>query len=182
MNPNLLTVITVATTRIPLMMDGVAVPRKEGPFLITSSKSLLWVEDAFGDGFLRLAVRQVPLVDLFRALVESIAEVGAKRAWGNVLPATKEGVLEGLSHLHYYDLRDVSLLYGADFDIGVAADLPRVPADWLPPSWAVLVPDRDFVGTAFTFNEGRVGAVVHNPSRGVVVLRCKGGLLADVVG
>tara|TARA_Y100000389_G_C17219950_1_gene392843 strand:+ start:128 stop:643 length:516 start_codon:yes stop_codon:yes gene_type:complete len=171
MNPNLLAVVRHSSGRMPVMLDGVPVPPEAAPFLITSSKKLLWVERAFGEGFLRLGVRETTLGDLFRSLVESIAEEGFKREWGNVLPSTKEGVLKGLAYLHSYDLSDATLLYGDDFDISVAPAIPRVPAEWLPPKWAVMVPSREYVGTAFTFGKGHVSAVVHNASRGVVVLQ-----------
>jgi hypothetical protein len=171
MNPNFLSVVNYTSNRIPVMLDGVPVPAEAAPFLITSSKNLLWVERAFGEGFLRLGVRESTLGDLFRALVESIAEEGFKRDWGNVAPATKDGVLKGLAYLRSYDLMDATLLYGDDFDISVAPSIPRVPADWLPPTWAVMVPSREYVGTAFLFGKGNVGAVVHNASRGVVVLQ-----------
>ncbi len=171
MNPNLLSIVNYAAGRIPIMLDGVPVPEESAPFLITSSKDLLWVERAFGGGFLRLGVRDCTLGDLFCSMVRSIADEGSERGWGNVLPATKDGLLNGLAHLHSYGLSDASLLYGGDFDISIAASVPRIPADWMPPTWAVLVPSREYVGTAFQFGKGNVGAVVHNASRGVVVLQ-----------
>lgn len=170
MNRNLLALVGYPAKRRPLMMDGVPVP-DSGPYLITSSKSLMWVERSFAGGFLRLAVRQQSADGLYRDLVEAIADEGVRREWGNVHPATTEGVLEGLNHLHYYDLPDSTLLYGSDFDIGLAPDLERAPADWLPSTWAVLVPDRAYVGTAYVFGDQHLAAVVHNPSRAVVVLR-----------
>jgi hypothetical protein len=142
-----------------------------GPFLITSSKNLLWVERAFDSGFLRLAVREVPLGELSRSMVEEIAVQGELRGWGNVHPATPAGVKAGVEHLIYYGLPELTLLYGEEFDIGVAPDMARSPADWLPPTWAIMVPDRSYVGTAYTFGQHHVGALVHNPSRGVVILR-----------
>lgn len=171
MNPNLLSVIHHTADRQPVMLDGVPVPPEAGPFLITSSKGLLWVERAFGEGFLRLGVREIPLGDLFRSMVEQIASEGVEREWGNVLPATKDGVVKGLAYLHYYGLSDATLVYGEDFDISLATAIPRAPADWMPPTWAVLVPGREYVGTAFQFGSAHVGAVVHNASRGIVVLQ-----------
>ena len=178
MNPNLLALVEMPTKRVPVMLDRIPASEADGagPFLITSSKALMWVERAFRGGFLRLGVRQTSPHDLFRGLVESVAERGSERGWGNVQPCSKEGMLEGLAHLHYYELSDPVLLYGSDFDISIAPEgRPfRVPADWLPPTWVVLIPsDREFVGTSFLFREGHVGAVIHNASRGIVVL--KGG-------
>ena len=170
MNPNLLAVVDHPYKRRPMMLDAVPVPNS-GPFLITSTKATMWVDRAFGEGFLRLAVRQQPTGDLFRDLVIEIAAEGMRRGWGNVHPPTTDGVLEGIKHLHYYDLPDTTLLYGSEFDIGAAPDMARAPADWLPPSWGVLVPDRAYVGTVYLLGDNFLGAVVHNPSRGIIVLR-----------
>lgn len=183
MNPNLLTLVEMPTKKIPVMLDRI--PASEdpdaGPFLITSSKSLMWVERAFRGGFLRVAVRTLSAHDLFRSLVEAVVDEGFGRGWGNVSPSSKEGVLSGLAHLSYYGLSDPVILYGSDFDISIVSDLPRVPADWLPPTWAVMLPgDRSFVGTAFLFRDGNVGAVVHNASRGIVVLIPEGGATDSV--
>jgi len=171
MNPHLLASVQHPFQKRPLMLDGVPVPREAGPFLITATRELMWVERAFGSGFLRLAVRKQTTDQLYSDLVAEIAEEGVRRDWGNVQPPTMAGVLEGMNYLHYYDLPDPTLLYGSEFDIGAAPDMNRAPADWLPPSWAVLVPDRAYVGTVYLFGGGYLGAVVHNPSRGVVVLR-----------
>jgi len=172
MNSNLLTTVHRPFKKRPLMLDGVPVPAPEaGPFLVTSSRSVLWIERAFGEGFLRVAVRKEAKAALYRTIVEEIAHEGVLREWGNVQPPTTEGILEGMKHLYYYDMSDLSLLYGEEFDIGMAPDISRIPADWLPPTWAVLVPERTYVGTLYLLGEGFLGAVVHNPSRGVVVLR-----------
>jgi len=175
MNPNLLCVIPHGAKR-PLMLDNVPVSPdpNAGPFLITSSRSLLWVERAFETGFLRVAVRQIGAQDLYGDLIAEIAREGSDREWGNVVEPTPDGIAAGLAHLEYYGLPEPTLLYGESFDIGVAPDMERVPVSWLPPSWGVLVPDREYVGTVYLFGEGFVGAIVHNPSRGVVVLKGEG--------
>ena len=172
MNPNLLCVIPHGTQR-PLMLDNVPVSPdpNAGPFLLTSSRSLLWVERAFESGFLRVAVRQMGADDLYGDIIAEIAREGVVREWGNVVEPTTAGVESGLAHIAYYGLPQPTLLYGASFDIGLAPEMERVPVSWLPSSWGVLVPDREYVGTVYLFGEGYVGAIVHNPSRGVVVLK-----------
>jgi hypothetical protein len=174
MNPNLLCVIPHGTQR-PLMLDNVPVSPdpNAGPFLITSSRSLLWVERAFESGFLRVAVRQMGAHDLYGDIIAEIAREGVAREWGNIVEPTPAGVAAGLAHIAYYGLPQPTLLYGTSFDIGLAPEMERVPVSWLPPSWGILVPDREYVGTVYLFGEGHVGAIVHNPSRGVVVLKGK---------
>ena len=173
-NAHLLDRVEYPAKKRPLMIDKVpaSTDPDAGPFLITSSKSLLWVERAFDAGFLRVAVREDHLDPLYRSIIEEIAMQGVAREWGNVHPPSKDGVLAAIAHISYYGIPDPVLLYGSEFDIGMAPDLPRVPVDWLPPTWGVVIPDdRSFVGTAYVFGGGHLGAVVHNPSRGVCVVR-----------
>jgi len=174
MNAHLLGHVECPAKKRPLMIDNVpaSTDPDAGPFLITSSKSLMWVERAFETGFLRVAVRKDTLDQLYRGIVEEIATEGVSREWGNVHPGTKGGVLACMAHLSYYGLPDPVLLYGEEFDIGLAPAIQRVPADWLPPTWGVVIPDdRSFVGTAYVFGGGHLGAVVHNSSRGLCVIR-----------
>ncbi len=173
MNPSLLSIVEFPSKSRPIMMDRVPVsPDPDaGPFLVTSSKSLIWIERAFEGGFLRVAVRKSGANALFRELVEFVAQKGLEREWGNVLPPTEAGIQEGKDYLNYFELPNVVLLYGEDFDISVASNIDRVPAEWLPNGWGVLIPSREYVGTVYLFQDGYVGAVLHNPSRGVVILK-----------
>lgn len=184
MSSHLLQVVELPHVKSPILMDRVPVPYDpnaeqdsedsgSGPYLITSSKSLLWIERAFPGGFLRVAVRQHNLTELYASLVQAIAQEGQDRDWGNVFPPTVEGVVEAVKYLEYYDLTPVDLLHGSDFDLDLPSDIyfqtHEVP--WLEPNSAVLLPTRDFVGTCYVFSKGHMGALVHNPSRGVVVLK-----------
>lgn len=173
MNSNLLVVVPLHHKKTPIMLDRVPAPADPdaGPFLVSSSRSLMWVSRAFEGGFLRLAIRNTDTDTLYREIVESVAQEGLEKGWGNVQPPTKEGVLEGMNHLSYYGFSEFTLLYGEDFDIGLCPNMIRSPAPWLPNSWAVMVPDREYVGVVYKFDEGRVGTLVHNPSRGIVVIK-----------
>ena len=173
MNSNLLVVIPLRHKKTPIMLDKVPAPvdPDAGPFLVSSSRSLMWVSRAFEGGFLRLAIRDTDTDTLYREVVESVAQEGLEKGWGNVLPPTKEGVLEGMNHLSYYGFSEFTLLYGEDFDISLCPNMSRSPASWLPDSWAVIVPDREYVGVVYKFGGGKVGALVHNPSRGIVVIK-----------
>ena len=173
MNSNLLVVVPLHHKKTPIMLDRVpaSADPDAGPFLVTSSRSLIWVTKAFGDGFLRLAIRDTDTDTLYREITESVAREGLEKGWGNVHPATKEGILEGMGHLSYYGFSEFTLLYGEDFDISLCPSMDRSPASWLPGSWAVIIPDRDYVGVAYKFGGDKVGALVHNPSRGIVVIK-----------
>ena len=161
--------------KVSIMLDGVPVPNDpdSGPLLITSgTRPLMWLESPLKGGFVRLAVRKNEgLGSLFLSMVEAVAEEGERREWENVFPATKKGVLEATARTHYYELPSPILLHGSDFDTDLAPSIDHLEADWLHPSWAVVVPSRDYVGTVFLIGNDHLAAVLHNPSRGVCVVR-----------
>ena len=173
MNSDLLMRVKHPTDRVPLMLDKIPASSdpESGPFLITSSRSLMWVERAFKGGFLRVATRTSTVESLYSEVVRSILDEGSSREWGNVFPSTKEGVLSCLSRFHYYELPNPVLLYGEGFDIGLAPSVDRIPADWVPEGWAIMVPDREYVGTVFEVGDNHAGIMVHNASRGVAIIR-----------
>ena len=160
----------------PLMLDNVPAPSDPdaGPFLISSSRGLMWVERAFGGGFLRVAIRRVEPHDLFRSVVREVSREGNNRGWGNTFPATASGVDSAFAHVDYYELPNPMLLHGATWTEIPEGRLSR-RVEWMPEGWAIVLPDREYVGTVFTLGDGHVGLLCHNPSRGMAILRPGGG-------
>ena len=175
MNPALTTFVKWPARKGAFMLDQVPAPEDPdaGPFLITSSKAVLLVERAFPGGFLRVAVRKTSPEDLFRTLIEAVAQKGMELEWGNVIKdPTHKGVTKAIEHLHYYGFEDLELLHGDKFKPTNVVGIPATLVKWLPKGWGVLVPkDRSYVGTVYDLGEGVVGAVLHNASRGVAILR-----------
>lgn len=165
-------IVTMDGSRAPLMMEVPVSPDLDGPFLVTSSRDLVWISKVFPNGTLRTAVRQVHRPDLFQAIVERIASLSQEREWGSVHPVSEEGMSRVVHHLADYDLLDVEVLFSEGFDQGlIPEDIPRQETSWVPDGWAVVVPvDRAFVGTTFDFGEGSYACLIHNASRGVGVL------------
>ena len=156
------------------------------PFLVSSSKSLIWVPEA-PSGLIRAAFRDnVSEGSLFQEVVTAVSDMGAQYEWGNVHSLTYNGVDAAANHIRSYGFQDVEILAGAGVVDVIGLDpsrdgdaygyyrvgempVPVVP--WLEPRWLVVVPrDRGFVG--FTAWSGRaVVAVIHNPSRGIGIAR-----------
>lgn len=159
--------------RIPLMMEVPVSRELDGPFLLCSSKTLLWVEQAFPNSMVRTAIRVTNRKDLYEAAILFIEQKASAREWGNVLPSTREGVTSAFSHLAEYDIIDVEVAYGAGFDTSLLPeDVARVPATWLPAGWAVVLPsDRSFLGTLFEYGGDQYGMVVHNAPRGIAIVK-----------
>ena len=165
---------------VPLMMEFEVNPLT-GPFLVSSTRGLIWITPQKPQ--LRAASRLLQVGPFFMDVVREVVSFGEENKWGNVLPMTPEGVLNAVAHLRSYDLTNLEILCrriadlqgfpvaegpeGQPFLVG----LPLVEADWLEPGMLVVVPqDRDFVGFVLLFGERGV-AVVHNASRGIAVCR-----------
>jgi hypothetical protein len=173
------------TKHVPLMMEFPINP-ETGPFLVSSSRSVLWVLPK--RPIIRAAVR--PMTDLgefFLEVVNEVRDMGRESEWGNVHPWTSEGLLGALAHVRSYEITDVEILAGgSDPDAVVWGDLPQpvlledehltlcgVPLEvvpWLPPTMLVVVPqDRDYLGFVLLLRDKGL-AVVHNASRGMAIV------------
>ncbi|MDB4278183.1 hypothetical protein N9917_01135 [Deltaproteobacteria bacterium] len=157
------------------------------PFLVSSTKSLVWVSK-FRNDVVRAAVRRgVPSIGhYFMEVVFSIAAMGEETEWGNVHPLTRKGIEASVEHLKYFDIEEVELLVsesGYEKDIAKAwrgkdedgepliLGTPFSMCAWLEPGYVVAVPsDRDFLGFLGWGNE-RMISLVHNAARGMAVAR-----------
>lgn len=156
--------------RVHVMVESPIPAGLDGPFLVTSSKDLIWVSKVFPNGMVRVAVQKnTTLSSLFREMVIAVAKRSQVEGWGSVSDPTQEGVRAVIDHLAEYDLIDIEVLCGAGFDSSIIPeDVPRGEVEWVPDDWAIILPrDRAFVGITFDFEAGQLGAVLHNASRGV---------------
>lgn len=156
------------------MMMEVPVSRDlDGPFLLCSTKSCLWVEHSFPNGTVRTAVRSTPRHDLYSAVVHQITQKSETRQWGSVQPPTKAGVGDAFAYLADYDIIDVEVLFGEGFDTSlVPEDVDRTLVPWISAGWAVVVPvDRSFLGTLFEYDGGQYGMTIHNAPRGIAIIK-----------
>jgi hypothetical protein len=162
----------VSDAGVRTLMFRFKVPPGHEPYLVSSTKSCLWVPDTFDQGEVKAAVRQAPLGDIYRDLVTAIAERGREQDWGNVHPATRRGVLDAILHLADFDFFEVTVLCGTGFDTSlVPGGVTFEPAGWLPETWAVVVPvDKSLIGLAYEQRGGNFAVAMHNTSRGVCVL------------
>jgi len=158
---------------VPLMVEYKVNP-ETAPFLVSSTRAFVWVTPKATR--LRSAVRKFGtggVTDVFRTMLETIADTGVEGKWDNVHPPTPEGLAAARAHLAYYDLKEMDVVAHPKTDISVfglgEAEVER--ADWVPADWAVVLPtDKDFVGFLVTTGD-RYVVVVHNSSRAVAVVR-----------
>jgi hypothetical protein len=170
MNPALTSIVTMKAKKVPLLLE-VPVEAELVPFLVSSSRKVIWIESA-KNGSVRAAVRKVSPAEHFPELVEAFVERSSREGWGSVLPLTSEGFSQGQAYLSEYGLKDLDLLSHPDTKLPHSEGVSLVTCPWLPVGEAVLVPvDRSFVGVTFDFGAGNIATVMHNAARGIVVFR-----------
>lgn len=166
----MLQVIDVDTIKSPLMMETPLDPALDGPYLVSSSKSLLWVERKFPGNFLRAAVREVPCYSThykniyFKCLKESM-----KRGWGSALPFTENGLAGVLLYLSSFGFSEFDLVVSPsqDNDFDIPDNVYLSERSWVPQGFCLLSPtDKSYVGSLYRFSNGSSATFVHNPSRG----------------
>jgi hypothetical protein len=168
---------------VPLFLEFQVNPEC-APFLVSSTRSLVWVSQ-FRNQVIRAAVRRdVPSRGhYFMEVVLSIEQMGVEAEWGNVHLLTRKGIETALEHLRFYDLSELELLVseeGFEKDIAKAwrdiggetiLGVPFHLCSWLSPGYVVAAPkDKDFLGWA-GWDDGRLVSVVHNAARGIAIAR-----------
>jgi len=144
---------------------------ESAPFLISSTRSVLWIERAH-DGRVRVAARKVEGNSLMLEIVRAVQKRGAEEAWGNSFPLTMEGFTQAKDYLSYFGIPEVEVLLNAENDLWEAQQGPvRTLIPWLPAGLGVVVPlDRAYLGFQSRTPANRLLALVHNPSRGMAIL------------
>ena len=160
----------------PLMMEFQVDP-STSPYLVSSSTDLMWLtQDSLNaEGRLRAAVRRDPRTDgdIFLRVVEAIEEISLAYEWGNVLSTAKPDLERAVAYLINYEVGDLEILASEPLDVHLSevTGLPVSKVDWLPEGVALMVPrDRSYLGFLGRMDESFV-LVVHNSSRGIVILR-----------
>jgi len=158
---------------IPLAMEF-PVDAQSGPYLVSSSSDLIWVQKTSVNSTVRAAVRRdvVDNAEFFRDVIFSIAKMGVDSDWGNIHPLTKYGIQSAINHVKYYDIADVELLAPVD-DKGPCAGLedwngvPITRVSWLSNCVVAAPTDKAFVGFLTRIDKKSIVSVIHNASRGI---------------
>lgn len=155
--------------KVPLMVE-IPVEAELAPFLVSSSKDVLWVERSH-QGHARAAVRKATVPELDRQFIGAVRTRGADDGWGNVHPMTLDGLRAGVAHLSEYGFTDLDYFVSVGGTAPTAPGLSPLEASWVPSGHAVLLPkNREYVGVTLDFGHGNHATVIHNAARGVVVL------------
>jgi hypothetical protein len=86
------------------------VPEETGPYLVSSSSSVMWITELHPNATVKAAIREVPLGVFFQEVIEAVTVMGRQQNWGNVHPLTLEGLQAAIQHVASYDLEPLELL------------------------------------------------------------------------
>ena len=174
MNPNLLDVVALkpqGEAGRSLTLEYLQVNPELAPFLVSSTRSVVWVHHASKENTVRAAVRKRQGIEA--ELVAAVIQMGQETGWGNVHELTTEGVQACVGHLRDYHDEPLEILISPDTDlegIDIPTNVPKTEADWIPTECLVVVPmDRANLGTLWVIGRHKVAALVHNVARGIAV-------------
>jgi len=160
--------------KIPPRIMEIPVDPKSAPFLVSAREGapypLVWVHKANN----REKIRACPRKDLTlrTKIIEEIVRAGEEKEVGNVHPLTAEGVQAALAYLKSYGFEDVEALVAADVKETYLERMNTYVKEWVPSGHMVFVPeDRSYVGDIGQMSTGHVVVVVHNPLRGIAVVK-----------
>jgi len=94
---------------LPLMLEF-AVTEETAPFLVSSTSSVMWVNEAHPGNVVKAAVRDMKISAFFAEIIEAVASMGSEMQWGNVHPLTLEGLQRAVAHVEFYELGPLELL------------------------------------------------------------------------
>jgi len=137
---------------VPLMLEF-TVAEETAPYLVSSSSSVMWINEAHPGPVVKAAVRNMTVGAFFAEIVEAVEAMGRQQQWGNSHPLTIEGLREAIAHVEFYELgplelltprahqaTEVALLDPTDEGEGVEEDGQRVePVDLMPPELRPLI-------------------------------------------
>lgn len=167
-NPSLLRVVPAPVPKGAPVHVSLAVDPQTAPYLVTSSKRVVWVDRPRPGDTVWAVFRSVSPDELFRELILSIVEKAQGEDWGCIFGTDQ--VDKACLRLCEYDLPETELLVSPEFSLE-GLNIPAVLAPWLPTGHAVVVPiNRDFLGTVVDLGEHGVAALIHNAARGISIL------------
>jgi len=174
MNPNLLDIVALAPrgdVGRGVTLEELQVNPELAPFLISSTRSVMWVPHASRENTVRAGIRKREGIEA--ELVAAVIDLGQEAQWGNVHELTTEGVKACVDHVRDYLEGPFEIIVSADTDlegISLPEDIQRTEAQWIPTECLVVVPvDRANLGTLWVVGHQKVAALVHNASRGMAV-------------
>lgn len=166
---SLLQKIEVNTDRTPLMIE-LPVDPKIAPYLVSTTKSFLWLEQPLRNNKLRVAIRNETLDQLYGEVVQNIYEMGVDSSWENSYSLSKDGVRKAIGYLQYYGIKDVEILCCETDPLSLGSSFESysvTKVSWIKDCYIAVPKDRSYFGSMTDFGSDKYAILIHNPSRGI---------------
>lgn len=166
----MLQVVALKTKKTPLMFECGLDKNLDGPYLVSSTKSFVWIHTQFPGNLLRAATRTDTTANIYKDITEWVFKASMEQSWGSCSYYTSDTLYDKLqvmvNYLNYYGFENIVVYSNQVLDC-----IDHQLVNWLPDGYVMLTPnDNSYVGTLYSFNKVNLGVVVHNPSRGMCVL------------
>lgn len=179
---HLLQVLRMPTPKkgqVPLAIE-MAVALETAPYLVSTSKAVTWIPEPplKGPSRVKAVIRKAKWLPVFQEVLEAVYAKGVAEGWGNSFALTE--IMDAVDYVKSYDLTELEILAHpkdvvSQKDALKEAGLVLRPSSWLVQGWAVVVPrERDFVGMLMRVGAEHLVVVVHNPARGMAIVRWDG--------
>lgn len=151
--------------KVPLLVELPVPLDLEGPFLVVSSKALLWVNGS-KTGVVRSAVRKLDPEFTFRDILSEVRSKAVELSWGS----EHQTLQQAIDHLASFGIKDVEVLVRDSSILGTSLP-PKILFSeevWVPDGLILVLPqDRSLFGSLLSFGGGKWAGVIHNSSRGI---------------
>jgi len=94
---------------VPLMLEYPVSP-ETAPYLVSSSSSVMWINEPHPNDMVKAAIRRATIEEFFQEIIEAVVAMGRTQEWGNIHPLTLEGLQAAVEHVESYELGPVELL------------------------------------------------------------------------
>ena len=161
--------IEIKTDRVPLMIE-LPVDPTIAPYLVSTTKSFLWLVQPLRDNKLRVAIRKENLDQLFGEVVQNIYEMGLENSWENSYTLSKDGVQKAIEYLQYYGIKEIEILCGESDPLSLGSRYGKysvTKVSWLSDCYVAIPKDRSYFGSLTDFGSDNYAILIHNPSRGI---------------
>lgn len=164
-----LLLLKVEYKKFSLMEETRQAPPENSPYLVSSTKDLIWIDTTRTKSRLRSAWRVIEDFDVFYAqVVSKIYDHAKKNLWGNINDFSEEGLNKGFDYLRSYEFTDLEVFTSTEASFLKESEKIKITkVSYLPNNFFLITPqDKEFTGILMSNLREQHNLIVHNAARG----------------
>lgn len=155
--------------KFSLMEETRQAPPENSPYLVSSTKDLVWIDTTRTKARLRSAWRTIEDFDVFYAqVVSKIYEAAKENLWGNINELSEEGLIKSFDYLKSYDFTEFEVYTSTEIPFLKESEKVKVTKiSYLPENFLLITPqDKECTGILMSNLRDQHNLIVHNAARG----------------